>query len=105
MNGDYVETLLDSYAWKEIVFPLLQESIASVSGRFTNGRFHQGSLTKSKMNRDELAGYQMALEEFNNRIHDFVVARDNLRIKKIEEDYEKKAPIINPFMEEYHEEE
>lgn len=98
-NGDLVDSLLISEAWKEIAFPLLQESIASVSGRFTNGRFYQGTLTKSKMNRDELAGYQMALEEFYNRLSDFVIERDRLKSKKKEEDLERKAPMVNPFLE------
>lgn len=94
-----MEELLSSKPWTEIAFPLLEESIASVSGRFTNGRFYQGTLTKSKMNRDELAGYQMALEEFYNRLHDFIVTRDRAIAKKKEEELEKKAVMYNPFME------
>lgn len=100
-NGELVEELFSSKPWVEIAFPLLQESIASVSGRFTNGRFYQGSLTRTKMNRDEIAGYQMALEEFHNRLHDFIIEKDKLRLRKIEEEQEKKAPLYNPFVEEY----
>ena len=103
-NGLLVEELFSSKPWLEIAFPLLQESIASVSRRFTNGRFYQGTLTKSKMNRDELAGYQMALEEFHNRLHDFVFEKEKLRLRKNEEKESKNAPLYNPFMEEDHEE-
>jgi hypothetical protein len=103
-NGELVETLFESEPWREIAFPLIQESIASVSGRFTNGRFYQGSLTRSKMNRDELAGYQLALEEFHNRLHDFVVAKRDLIEKKKQEAESKKAEIYNPYLEEFHEE-
>jgi hypothetical protein len=99
-NGELVESLFASEAWREIAFPLLQESIASVSGRFTNGRFHQGNLTRTRANREELAGYQLALEEFYNRLSDFIEAKNNLIKKKKQEEVDKQAPFYNPFMEE-----
>jgi len=94
-----VQSLFNSQGWQEIAFPLLQESIASVAGRFTNGRYYHGELTRSKENRDFNAGYQFALEEFTNRLHDFILAKEKLEQKKKEELEETKAPIINPFME------
>ena len=89
-----------SPAWREIAFPLLRESIASVSGRFTKGRFYQGSLTKSNANRDELAGYQLALEEFYNRLVAFIDTRELAIKAKKEADDEKEASFYNPYLEE-----
>lgn len=98
-NARLVEELFSSRAWQEIAFPLILEMKASVSGRFTNGRFYQGDLTRTDSNKEKLSGYQLALEEFHNRLHDFIQARDNLRKQKIEESLESKAPVFNPFME------
>ena len=91
--------------WVEIVKPLLDESIASVSGRFTNGRYWHGGLT-TKWNENNsifYAAYQKALMDFYNNIHDFVLAKDKLISKKkmeAMEEKEAKSPIYNPFMEE-----
>lgn len=98
-NAELVEGLFDSQAWIEIVFPLLQESIASISGRFTNARFYQGSLTRTRENADILRGYQLGLEEFYNRLHDFILARNKLKESKKSEELDKLAPVYNPFME------
>lgn len=78
--------------------------IASVSGRFTNGRFHKGQLTKDSNAIIWLAGYQCALEEFHNNLDDFILAKKNLKKKKMEEEEQKKAPVYNPFLEELNEE-
>ena len=99
-NADLVEQLFISEAWREIAFPLLRESIASVSGRFTKGRFYQGSLTKSNANRDELAGYQLALEEFYNRLVAFIDTRELAIKAKKEAEIEKEASFYNPYLEE-----
>ena len=102
-NANLVDELFKSQAWIEIVFPLLQESIASVSGRFTNGRFWQGALTKTDRDPAELRGYQLALEEFHNRLHDFIIAKDRLKQAIKTKEAEKKAPLYNPMMEEFDE--
>jgi len=99
-NGELVEELFSSEAWLEIALPLLQESIASVSGRFTNGRYYQGSFTRTKQNRDELSGYQLALEEYYNRLADFITEKQKLKEKKKAEEVDKHAPMYNPFLEE-----
>lgn len=105
-NGVMVESLFQSQVWKEIVFPVLQEQIAGVSGRFTNGRWWHGTLTTNWKENTSLfvAGYQKALMDFHNSLHDFIVAKDNLLKKKKDEESEKQAPIVNPFMEEDNEE-
>ena len=97
-----VDELFSSKPWTEIAFPLLQESIASVSGRFTSGRFHKGSLTNHAKNLslEQLSGYQMALEDFYNRLYSFLEARDKLKADKKQEKSDKEAPIYNPFLEE-----
>lgn len=78
--------------------------IASVSGRYSNGRFHKGEFTKSREHQEWLSGYQCALEEFNNNLHDFILAKEKLVESKKQEEAEKKAPIYNPFLEELNEE-
>lgn len=103
-NGNLVENLLNSQEWKQIAFPLLLEMVASVSGRYTNGRFYKGEFTKtSSMNLDRQSGYQTALEDFNNNLHDFIVARNNLLTKKKTDEADKQSPIINPFLEDNNE--
>lgn len=100
-NGDLIESLFASHVWKELVLPVLHESVASVSGRFTNGRYWHGSLTTNWKDDNPLfvAGYQKALMDFNNNLHDFIVARNKLNENKKIEKEEKTAPIYNPFME------
>jgi len=95
-----VEDLFSSQVWKEILEPLIEEGIASVSGRLTNGRYQHGDLTRTESNRGSfLAGYQKALMDFHNYLDDFVVARNKLTQAKKQEESEKTAPIYNPFME------
>ena len=104
-NGELVEALYASEVYEEILFPLLSEGIASVSGRLTNGRYHHGDLTRSETGRGPfLAGYQKALMDYHNYLHDFVLAKDKLTQTKKQEEADKKAPIYNPFMEESNEE-
>lgn len=100
-NGDMIEELFASRAWVEIVQPLILESIAGVSGRFTNGRFHKGDLTRSgSFSLEKLSGYQTALEDLHNNLADFIAARDKFLAEKKREAQDEKAPVYNPFMEE-----
>lgn len=80
----------------------MSESIAGVSGRFTNGRFWHGSLTTNWKENNSLfvAGYQKALMDFQNNLHDFVVAKDRLLAERKQAKLAKDAPVYNPFMEE-----
>jgi hypothetical protein len=99
-NAALVENLFKSREWREIVLPLILEGVASISGKYINGRFYQGAFTKkTSMSLEAQSGYQLALEELNNRIHDFILEREKLIAKKRSEENEKKSPIINPFME------
>lgn len=100
-NGELVESLFSSQPWKEIAFPLLQESIAGVSGRFTNGRYWHGALTTNwkENNSVFISGYQKALMDFQNSLHDFILAKEKLKDQKKAEEAEKKEPLYNPFME------
>lgn len=104
INGELVEAFLSSEVYKEIIKPLIEEGIASVSGRFTNGRFHHGDLTRGCSNRQSvpvefLAGYQKGLMDLSNYIRDFVDAKDNLDKQKKMRATEDNSPMINPFME------
>ena len=97
-NGDLVESLLSHEGWY-IVEELIDEGIASVSGRKTNGYYYDGELTRGGKNKDYLSGYQEALSQLYNRIKDFVSARDKgIARKKAEEQFEK-GEVYNPFLE------
>ena len=99
-NGELVEEMLETEAWREIVLPVLNESIASVSGRYTNGRWHHGDLTRTDNERNFLAGYQKGLMDLNNRLLDFVDAKNSLLKRRKEEALAERSPMINPFLEE-----
>ena len=100
-NGNLIEELFASRPWQEIVKPLLDEMIASVSGRFTNGRYWHGGLTSKWEGNNSLffCAYQKSLIDFHNNLNDFIVARNNTLDKKKTEEADKRAPLINPFME------
>ena len=100
-NGEMVENLFSLKVWNEIVFPLIKESIAGVSGDFRSGRYYHGSMTQNWKGENPVfvAGYQKALMDFYNHLHDFILAKDNLiKVKQLEQE-EAKAPIYNPFLE------
>jgi hypothetical protein len=98
-NGELVESLMRSEVWSEIIEPLLQEQIASVCGRKTNGRWHHGSFTRDKnISLEYLKGYQCASMDFHNRIHDFIKFKEDLLKKKNQEDAEKRSPVVNTFL-------
>lgn len=86
------------------MFPLIQESIAGVSGRFSNGRYWHGSLTTNWKDNNSLfvSGYQKALMDFYNHLDDFIKAKDKLIREK--KDKEVEGKLYNPFLEEEHEE-
>jgi len=97
-NGDLVERLLAHEGW-HIVEELIDEGIASVSGRKTNGYYYDGELTRGGKNKDYLSGYQEALSQLYNRIKDFIITRDRaISRKKAEEQFEK-GDVYNPFLE------
>ena len=98
-NAKLVEDLYLTPVWLEIIQPLIAEGIASVCGRLTNGRYYHGALTKQNENKDFSAGYQKSLMDLNNYINDFVKVKNDLALKLIKEEEEKKAPIYNPFLE------
>jgi hypothetical protein len=104
-NGTLVEQLYDSEVWREVLEPLISETVSSVSGRYTNGVWHHGDFTrKSPHSLDYLKGYQTAMMDFSNRLREFVLAKENLKHRKVREDLERRAPMVSP-MENEHEEE
>ena len=98
-NGILVEELLKTEVWLEIISPLIDETIASVSGRKTNGRWHHGSFTRDKEDEKFLKGYQKCGMDINNHLLDFVKAKNDLEKKRVLQQSEKHAPLINPFLE------
>ena len=99
-NGLLIEDLIRSEAWLQILSPLIDETIASVSGRKTNGRWHHGDFTRTKEDTQFLKGYQKSAMDIHNRLMDFIKAKDDIDKKHIQEVTEAQAPIVNPFMEE-----
>ena len=99
-NGELVEELFRSPVWNEILFPIIQESIAGCTGRFTNGRFYKGEFTRSReCSFGFVSGYQTALEDLHNHLHDFILAKQKLGEDAKKEEEEKRAPLYNPFLE------
>ena len=97
-NGDLIESLLSHQGWT-IVEDLIDEGIASVSGRKTNGYYYDGELTRGGKNKDYLSGYLEGLSQLYNRVKDFVITRNKMvERKKAEEQYEK-GEVYNPFLE------
>lgn len=95
-----VEGLFESEVWRVIVEPLINESIASVCGRKSGGRWHHGSITRNWTD-DKLgfySGYQKGLMDLENRLIDFIRAKDQLGLKRKEEEQQLKQPFINPFL-------
>lgn len=104
-NGKLVEDLLLSSVWLNIIEPLLDETISSVSGRKTSGYYHHGSFTKLSDDTKFLQGYQKCGMDIYNRIKDFVRAKDNLKRVREESEKESKMQMFNPFLEELKEDE
>ena len=98
-NGDLVESLIAHKGW-HIVEELIDEGIASVSGRKTNGYYYDGELTRGGKNKDYLSGYQEALSQLYNRVKDFILARDKMIKRKKDEEAMLKGEVYNPFLEE-----
>jgi hypothetical protein len=97
-NGDMVESLISHEGW-HIVEELIDEGIASVSGRKTNGYYYDGELTRGGKNKDYLSGYQEALSQLYNRVKDFILARDKMISRKKAEEQYAKGEVYNPFLE------
>jgi hypothetical protein len=100
-----VEELVLSTVWLNIIEPLLDETISSVSGRKTSGYYHHGSFTKLQDDPRFLQGYQKAGMDIYNRIKDFIRAKENLRSRKEAEKVDGMQKMYNPFLEELSDEE
>ena len=98
-NGNLVESLLSHDGW-QIIQELIDEGVASVSGRKTNGYYYDGDLTRGNKDKSYLTGYQEALTQLNNRTRDFIRTRDNLIKSKKVEEADKDSQVYNPFTEE-----
>lgn len=96
-NGDLIESLISHQGWT-IVEDLIDEGIASVSGRKTNGYYYDGALTRGGKNKDYLSGYQEALSQLYNRVKDFIIARDKMIKRKKDEEAMVKGEVYNPFL-------
>ena len=97
-NGDLIESLISHEGW-HIVEELIDEGIASVSGRKTNGYYYDGELTRGGKNKDYLSGYQEALSQLYNRVKDFIIIRDRAIARKKAEEQCEKGEVYNPFLE------
>lgn len=93
-----MESLLNHKGWT-IIEDLIDEGIASVVGRKTNGYYYSGELIRGGKNKDYLTGYQEALSQLYNRIKDFISARDKMIKRKKEEEEFENGEVFNPFLE------
>jgi hypothetical protein len=98
-QGQLIESLISHEGWS-IIEELIDEGIASVSGRKTNGYYYSGELTRGGKDKNYLTGYQEALTQLYNRVKDFIISKNKILNAKKKELEETKAPIINPFLEE-----
>ena len=98
-NGEAIESLTAHPGWV-IVEDLIDESIASVVGRKTNGYYYNGEISRGSKSKDYLAGYQEALTQLYNRIKDFIIIKNKMIESHNRSEKEKNSPIINPFLEE-----
>jgi hypothetical protein len=96
-NGDLIESLISHQGWV-IVEELIDEGIASVSGRKTNGYYYDGELTRGGKNKDYLSGYQEALSQLYNRVKDFVITRDKMIKRRKDEEAMVQGDVYNPFL-------
>lgn len=97
-NGVLVENLMRSREWCEVVYPVLCERILSVTGRYSNGRWQHGSLTRmDKLNLEFQQGYAKGLMDFSNDINDFIVAKKNLEKKMEAERKAAQEPMVGPL--------
>jgi hypothetical protein len=103
-NGNLIESLLFHEGWK-IVEDLIDEGVASVVGRKTNGYYYDGDLTRSTKSKDYLTGYQEALTQLYNRVKSFIKVRDEMFRQEKEQKLAELEPVVNSFMEEFNEEE
>lgn len=99
--GRMVEELILTPVWVDVIAPLFVESVASVSGRLTDGYFYHGALTRSPSNENSLmhAGYQKGVMDVWNRIMDFMKEKKRLEEKVKNDDANSKQPYYNPFLE------
>lgn len=100
-NGTMVEDLYKSPVWSDILEPMMTEFVAGVSGRYTNGRWYHGTLTRDWTANTSIfvAGYQKGLMDLFNGLNDFVAKKRELEAKMIHQKKEEAAQVINPFME------
>lgn len=98
LNGDLIESLISHEGWV-IVEDLIDEGVASVIGRKTNGYYYNGAINTTSKDKQYLTGYLEALTQLYNRIKEFIKLRDQLKENKKKEEVEKSSPVYNPFME------
>jgi len=103
-NGMLVESLIEHEGW-EIIEDLIDEGVASVSGRKTNGYYYNGDLSRGSKNKEYLVGYQEALTQLYNRIKDFISLKAKLLASKEADGRVAQQEVYNPFLEDFNDKE
>lgn len=88
--GDKVKTTLDTNGWKEVIGPLLDKMIIDVLGGQENGRWHNGSLDRSRKDekKEFLLGYKAALVNLHSAVYSYLDEAETARstIKELDEE-------------------
>ena len=66
--------MLSTNEWTEVIEPLLNKMIIDVLGGMENGRWHNGSLDRSRKEerKEFLLGYKAALVNFHSEVYSYL---------------------------------
>lgn len=72
--GDKVKATIATNGWVEVIEPLLNKMITDVLGGMENGRWHNGSLDRSRKEerKEFLLGYKAALVNFHSAVYSYL---------------------------------
>jgi hypothetical protein len=72
--GDKVKATLLTNGWVEVIEPLLNKMIIDVLGGMENGRWHNGSLDRSRKDerKEFLLGYKAALVNLHSAVYSYL---------------------------------
>lgn len=72
--GDKVKATLATNGWVEVIGPLLDKMIIDVLGGMENGRWHNGSLDRSRKDerKEFLLGYKAALVNLHSAVYSYL---------------------------------
>jgi len=106
-NGKLIEEVFKLKGWKALIEPMMDEMIASVIGRKSNGLWLKGHMVKSRKDekKEFYIGYLCGLQELWNSIQNYPISAETIKRRiseRTEEEKEAKAqiPMVNDAEEE-----